>query len=219
MKQLFEAIQAGDAAAVAALLDSNPSLVDAVDEKGLNAFTVAKYSRKDEIAKLLRERGAKLDIHSASMTGDEDRIRSLLAEDRTLVSKMSHDGWTPLHLAAFFGHVGCTKVLVEAGAPVNQRGLNAMGNMPLHAAVAGRKVDVVMLLLEHDANVNARQQGGWTSLHAAAQNGDANIVHVLILAGAEVKAEADNKQTPLDLAMLKGHQDMVDILENYGAGQ
>lgn len=218
MTQLFEAIRAGDTAAVTRLLDTDPTLVDAVDEKGLNAFTVAKYSRRDEIAQLLRERGAKLDIHSAAMVGDEARVRALLAQDPAAASCFSHDGWTPLHLAAFFGQMAAAKALIEAGAPVNERGTNPMANMPLHAAAAGRKVELVVLLIESGANVNARQNGGWTALHAAAQNGDASIAHVLIGAGADVKARADNQQNALDLAMLKGHQDMVDILENYGAG-
>jgi ankyrin repeat protein len=219
MKQLFDAIKAGDAAAVQSLIDAQPALVDATDDNGLNAFTVAKYNRKDDIARLLLHRGAQLDIHSAAMTGDEARIRTLLAADASLAKALSHDGWTPLHLAAFFGHTGAAKALIDNGAPVNERSTNGMANLPLHAAAAGRKVDMVVLLIEHDAAVNARQHGGWTALHAAAQNGDANIVHVLIGAGADVQARADNNQSALDLAMLKGNQEMVDILEHYGAGE
>lgn len=218
MTQFFDAIKAGDLAAVTTLLNQSPELVDAKDDKGLNAFTVAKYNRKDDIARLLLERGAKLDIHSAAMTGDEARLQALLAEDKSHASAFSHDGWTPLHLAAFFGHTSCAKALIDAGAPVNERGKNQMSNLPIHAAAAGRKVDMIILLIESGASVNARQHGGWTALHAAAQNGDANIVHVLIGGGADLTARADNNQTALDLAMLKGNQEMVDILEHYGAG-
>jgi len=219
MKQFFDAIAAGDAGAVQTLLDAQPALVDARDEKGLNAFTVAKYNRKDDIARLLLERGAQLDIHSAAMTGDHARVKTLVAADPALVKTFSHDGWTPLHLAAFFGHVDAAKALIEAGAPVNERGTNQMANLPLHAAAAGRKVDMVVLLIENGANVNARQHGGWTALHAAAQNGDASIAHVLIGTGADLKARAENNQNALDLAILKGNQEMVDILEHYGAGE
>lgn len=217
MKQLFDAIKAGDTAAVASLLDAQPALVDAVDDAGLNAFAVATYHRKDEIAALLRARGARLNIHTAAMAGDVPSLRSFLAANISLASSFSPDGWTPLHLAAFFGHLDCARLLIEAGAPVNERGRNSLNNMPIHAATAGRKVDIVVLLLENGAGVNARQHGGWTALHGAAQNGDANIVHVLIGAGADVTARADNNQTPLDLAILKGNQEMVDILEHYGA--
>jgi uncharacterized protein len=217
MKELFEAIKAGDLTAVKALLDREPELVNACDQSGLPAFTAAKYNRQEAIAQLLRERGAKLDIHAAAITGDEARVRELIQGDKSAVSTFSHDGWTPLHLAVFFGHAACAKALVEAGAAVNERAKNAMENMPIHAAAAGRSADAVVILIENGADINARQHGGWTALHAAAQNGDASIAHVLIGAGADVKARADNNQSALDLALTKGHQDMVDILEHYGA--
>ena len=217
MKQLFDAIKAGDAAAVTALLDSDHAAVDARDDKGVNAFTFAKYNRQEDIARLLLDRGAKIDAHAAAMTGDENRLRHLIAADKSCMAAFSHDGWTPLHLAAFFGQTACAKLLIESGAEVNARSTNAMKNMPLHAAAAGRKTDLVMLLVENGAAVNAQQHGGWTALHAAAQSGDNTIAHLLIGAGADLKLRADNQQSALDLAITKGHQDMVDILENYGA--
>jgi ankyrin repeat protein len=219
MKQLFDAIQAGDAAAVRSLLDGAPELVNATDDRGIPAFTAAKYNRKDEIAQLLLDRGAKLDIFAASMTGDNGRVRELLGANAEVVRSLSHDGWTALHLASFFGHAECANSLIEAGADVTARSTNPMQNMPLHAAAAGRKIDVVRLLLEKGAPVNAQQHGGWTALHAAAQNGDTEMAEVLIGAGANVTVRADNQQGAWDLAVLKGHQAMVDILENFGAGK
>jgi ankyrin repeat protein len=217
MTRLFEAIRAGDIAAVTALLDADPALVDAVDDKGQNALTVATYNRRNDIAELLLARGAAVDIFAAAMSGNEPRLAELLGANPDLAASFSHDGWTPLHLACFFGHAGCARRLLEAGAPVNERSTNAMQNMPLHAAVAGRKVENVITLIEHGAAVNARQHGGWTPLHGGAQNGDANIVHVLAGAGADVTARADNGQNALDLAILKGNQEMVDILEEIAS--
>lgn len=217
MKQLFDAIKAGDTAAVAGLLDATPELVNAKDDAGLSAFTVAKYSRREEIAQLLERRGAQLDIFMAAMVGRPDRIHELLEADAKLVSAFSHDGWTALHLASFFGHDKCAELLIGNGAGVDTRSSNQMNNMPLHAAAAGRHIEVARLLLENGAPVNARQHGGWTPLHAAAQNGDTSMAELLIGAGADVKSRADNNQTPLDLALIKGNQDMADVLGNFGA--
>lgn len=216
----FDAIRGGDAATVARLIDADPGLLKATDGSGLGAFTVARYSRQNEIAQMLLDRGVELDICAAAMAGNEERITTLLADRRTLAAEYSHDGWTPLHLAAFFGNNGCAKALIENGADVHARSRNAMNNTPLHAAAAGRHLDVIETLLEHGANVNARQNGGWTPLHSAAQNGDVDIAKLLLERGADRWSAADNQQTPFDLALTQGHQPMVELLDvdSEGAG-
>lgn len=214
---LFEAIKAGDTAQVTALLDADASLANAANEHGTAAHTLAVYNRKTEIAQLLETRGARIDIFAASMSGRAELIREMLAVNAALAKLMSHDGWTPLHLAAFFGHKNAAAALIEAGADITVRSTNAMSNMPLHAAVAGRNFDLVEMLVENGAPVNAQQHGGWTPLHAAAQNGDVPMVAVFIAAGADPNARADNQQRPIDLALTKGHHDIVTLLEQYGA--
>ncbi len=98
----FDAVRAGDADKVRQLIEADPGLLSATDENGLGAFTVARYSRQDAVAKLLLDKGAQLDIFAAAMAGVEQRMVELLAADRALVGAYSHDGWTPLHLACFF---------------------------------------------------------------------------------------------------------------------
>jgi len=197
------------------MLDSDGGLLNATDENGLGAFTVARYSRQDGIAKLLLDRGVRLDICAASMAGVEERVRELLAENRTLVSTYSHDGWTPLHLASFFGNTGCAQALLEHGADVHARGRNSMQNQPLHAAAAGRHAAVAAALLDAGADANAKQAGGFTPLHSAAQNGDVETAALLLERGAAAQTRADNNQTPMDLALTKGHQSMVELLDSH----
>jgi uncharacterized protein len=183
MKELFEAIRAGDSSQVTKLVAADPSLA----------------------------------IFAAAIQGDLATLETLVAGNRALISVQSSDGWTPLHLAAFFGKIEAARFLLNKGAEVNARSSNAMENTPLHAAAAGRHVDVIRLLLDRGASVNARQHGGWTAMHAAAQSGDLEIAKTLLAGGADVVARADNNQTPLDLALTKAQQGMVDYLEANGA--
>ena len=214
-QQFFEAIRAGDRDRVDALLSSDPALLGAKDEKGLSAYMAAKYSGRNDIAALLLERGVELDLFAACMAGARDRVVELIAREPDVIKSYSHDGWTPLHLACFFAQPGLVETLIAQGADVKARSRNGMHNTPLHAAAAGRNRDAVRVLLEHGAEVNAPQEGGWTALHAAAQNGDAEMVRLLIAAGADVKMRAANQQNALDLALTKGQQDVVELLDEY----
>jgi ankyrin repeat protein len=214
-QQFFEAIRAGDREKVDALLTADATLLAAQDEKGLGAYTAAKYSGRNDIATLLLQKGVALDVFSACMAGAQDRVLELIGGNPELVSSYSHDGWTPLHLACFFGQPGVAEALIAQGADVRARSRNPMQNAPLHAAAAGRNKDTVRALLEHGADVNARQEGGWTALHAASQNGDVEMVRLLIAAGADVQIRADNQQNALDLALGKGHQAVVEVLDEY----
>ncbi len=165
----------------------------------------------------LVEADPSLAIFAAAIQGDTVAIETLLAANRPLVSAVSSDGWTPLHLAAHFGKQEAVRLLLNKGAKVDARSTNAMQNTPLHAAAAGRAAEVATLLLDHGASVNARQNGGWTPLHAAAQNGDIELARTLVEAGADVNARAENRQSPLDLALTRGKQAMAEWLEAQGA--
>jgi len=214
-EKLFNAIRSGDLDTVAALVSADRSLLNATDEKGVSAYVTARYHGRNDIARMLLEKGVQLDIFAACMAGDKERVFKLVDENPELIGAYSNDGWTPLHLACFFGQPAVAEALIARGADVSARSRNPPKNTPLHAAAAGRNAEAVRVLLEHGADVNARQEGGWTPLHSAAQNGDTEMVRLLIAAGANVAVRADNQQNPLDLALGKGHQAVVDLLDVY----
>ena len=97
----------------------------------------------------------------------------------------SDDGFTPLHLAAFFAQPECVRALIEAGADADACSQNAMSVHPLHSAVASRSLRCVELLLAAAPDSNARQAGGYTPLHEAVHNGDRAIEAALLAAGAD----------------------------------
>ena len=217
MTPMFEAIQSGDAARIATLLDAEPSLANARNDQGTSVLAFSAYVRKPEITALLETRGAEVDIFAAAMLGRADTVADLLAGNKGLATLISRDGWTALHLAAFFGHVDAARELLNKGAIVDARSTNTMKNTPLHAAAAGRSLAVVNLLIDRGADINARQHGAWAPLHSAASNGDLAMVTALVEAGADTSGRAENQQLPLDLALTKGHQAVVDFLESRGA--
>ena len=214
---LFEAIATGDQNAVERMLRENPSAARARNEDGVSAILLALYHRRPEIATRLAAAAGELDVFEAAAVGAVDRLIALLDEDQDRVGACSPDGWTPLHLAAFFGQPSAARLLLERGASTGAVGPNAMANQPIHAAAAGRHAEIVALLLDHGADPNARQAGGWTALHQAAQNGSAALAEVLLEHAADPAPRNDDGITPADVALQSGHSAIVALLNAPGA--
>ena len=68
------------------------------------------------------------------------------------------------------------------------------------------------LLLEHDADPNAPQEGGFTPLHAAAQNGDMQTIQTLLFHGADVDIKSAEGKSPLDYARESKNLEAIELL-------
>jgi len=210
-------VKKGDLDAVRVALTTEPALLNATNEAGQGAFLLAKYYRQEAMALFLLGEGAKLNFFDQCVAGETASVMAQIEATPALLEAHSHDGWTPLHLAAFFGATDLAAALLAKGARIDVRSTNSMVNTPLHAAVAGRRTEAVKFLLERGADANARQSGGWSALQGAAQNGDRELVEMLIANGAHINARADNNQCAMDLALMRGHQGIADLLEGLGA--
>jgi ankyrin repeat protein len=218
LQSFHERVKSGDLAGIKEALRKNPDLLDATNDHGQNAFLLAKYYRREQVAAYLLSLHPKLDFFSACAAGRTAEVLEQIDRDESLLEARNPDGWSPLHLAAFFGHTELAKGLLNRGANVDGRSSNALENTPLHAAAAGGSIRVMQLLLENGADVNARQQpGGWTALHTAAQTGNREMAELLVAHGAHLHVRADNGQTPFDLALTHGREEIVHLLEERGA--
>jgi len=77
----------------------------------------------------------------------------------------SNLGWSPLHLASYFGHETVVEALLTNGADVNI--MNGMGDTPLHRAAFTARTNVVLLLLKFGADVSLINGEGKTPLQMA----------------------------------------------------
>ena len=108
-------------------------------------------------------------------------------------------------------------MLLEHGASVDAFTRNPFANQPLHAAAAGRHIEVCRVLLAAGADVNATQHGGYAPLHEAAQHGDVEMTELFLSAGADAGLTTDAGETPADLAATAGHADLADRLRQVGS--
>lgn len=216
--QFIAAVQAGEATLVRERLAEHPLLAAARDEAGISAVLHALYRRRAEIITLLLNAAPALDVFEAAALGRIERLAELLDEDRERARAFSGDGFTALHLAAFFGQEAAARLLLERGADVGAVARNAMRVTPLNSAAATRQRPVVQLLVERGAPVNAPQRGGWTALHSAAHNGETEMAEFLLSRGADAQLENDDGRTPLDLALADGHEAVAALLRKTFPG-
>src|SRR5213592_190487 len=200
---------------VRTILDRNPLLLRMRTPNGTLVLT-AIYNGAAASLRLLLERTPEdaLGIHEAAATGNARRLKTILGQSRTRVNAANPEGFTPLGLAGFFGHLDAAKVLLENGADVKATSPSRFANTALDAAVAGNRTDVVKVLLAAHGNPNVRSEGNATPLHKAAQHGNLAIVEMLVAAGADVKAVRDGGIKPIDDAEKKGHADVVSFLRD-----
>jgi uncharacterized protein len=152
---------------------------------------------RDTVDARLAER-SDLTLYDAAAVGDAARAQELLALEPDSVNRWSPDGFTALHLAAFFGHAAVAAELLGRGADVGAVAKNPIRVQPLHSAAAGGHNTVARLLLEHGADPNARQEGGFVPLHAAAQAGNDELYELLLASGAAQDAATDDGRTAAD---------------------
>jgi ankyrin repeat protein len=105
--------------------------------------------------------------------------------------------------------------LLDAGAEVDQISQTPMRNQALHALLAlSKDENVVRLLIEHGADVNAAQTAGYRPLHQAAVAGREDLVRLLLDTGADKTARCDRGKTPAEYARERGHAAVAALLED-----
>ncbi len=153
---------------------------------------------------------AQYEIFTAANRGDVKMTAALLKRNPDLAKSRSKGGFTPVHLAAINGHYEIVRLLVEAGAGVNEKNLD--GATALIKAVQGGHLAVVNLLIEAGADVNLKDEAGSNALFLAQMNNRPDIVSVLIKK-ADVNLRTAGGATPLHLAAVMNVKDVQLLLE------
>nr|GMC84178.1 putative ankyrin repeat protein RF_0381 [Ipomoea batatas] len=198
-----------------------------------------------EVLRLLLLKGANVNaltkdgdtaLHLAVRERRRDCTRLLLASGALTDIRNSRDGNTPLHIAAGNGDEQMVRLLLQNGAEKNTRNKHGKTSYDVAAenghnrlfdalrlgdnlCAAARNGDVgaIQKLLDHGANVNGRDQNGWTALHRAAFKGRIEAARALIDNGVDVNCRDEEGYTALHCAVECGHADVAELLVKKGA--
>ena len=216
MEELIELIKTGKNDLLEQKLNENPTLAEIKTNQGISLLQYAAYCRNNFAVEILKRHRQKLDIFEASSIGNNEIVRQILDKNPEYLNSFSADGFTVLGLASFFGHLSLVKLLLEKGANPNIASNNQFKVAPIHSACAISHFDITELLIQHKADVNAKQRQGVTPLHAAAHNGQTKLTELLIDNGANVNAKTDIGETPLFMANEKNFKETAELLIKHG---
>ena len=139
----------GNLARVKELIDANPALLTARAPWNETPIEAATQMGNRPILDFLIERGAPIDLFTASVLGDLERVRLELVADPSLAAARGVHDLPALYFAALGGNLEVADLLLRSGAGVND---HAEAAAPLHGAVMGGSAEMVRWLLDHGAD-------------------------------------------------------------------
>lgn len=188
LDKFLRAVHAGDANAVAALLNQGVD-PDSADPEGNTALMIA------------------------SRMGHKEVVLVLIGHKAHVARRSAH-GDTAINLAALNGHLEIVRLLVENGAEINP----ATGWAPLHYAAFGNRADVIKYLINKGAAKDALAPNGYTALMLAARGNHIQAALALLYEDADVGISGPGGETALGIATFRNNnEEMVKLLKRAGA--
>jgi ankyrin repeat protein len=213
---LILAARAGSVPAVTLLL-AHGADVSGKTKTGDTALMFAAAERHADVVRALVDAGAEVNAQAAAVrkdapnpygarqvqrkqdgTDEDGQPRLLYKGQAIAVAQLPKEGdgepprpeggFTPLLHAAMSGDLDATKVLLAAGANINQAAADGM--TPLIVAIVKVHAPVALLLIERGADVNVGQ-AGFTALHSAALTGQTEVARALLARGADPNARLE----------------------------
>jgi ankyrin repeat protein len=205
------ALAADDSAGLGAAL-KGADLTRLHNDAGESLYRFALFHGHAKAAEAIKAQGG-LGFHDAALVGDVAQMDKLLDAAPWAIDFLSPDGWTALHLAAFFGADAALERLLVRGANPRIMGRAFEQNLAIHAACAGRRIGKAAMkrLIAATGDPDALQKQGYTALAIAAGNGFTDAVDALLEAGADRTRKVDGK-TAADFARERGHDDLAKKL-------
>jgi hypothetical protein len=190
--RFVEAAHDGDIYAIRGLLNDDEADINGKDRDGKTAIGWAAHKGHAEIVKLLIDYGAD-------------------------VNMQQNKGITPLMLAVDQNHAEIATLLLNAGADPNAATTNRGQTALMSVLMTPGRSQLAKLLLEHGAEVNAKNRQGTTPLMVASLSGDADAVNLLLEWGADIDARTTSDTTALSAAKQNDHEETAQVLMHAGS--
>jgi uncharacterized protein len=238
-KSIAAAIRAFDIRRVKELIEKQPGLVHAADERGNQPIHWAVLTRQLDLIDYLLEHGANINAmrpdgaKPLDLTNGDYHYRSwyrdlpanaIRKHEVVIGYLMARGAYCDISVAAKMGYYDRVKELLEKDpALVNQLPsyVDYYSGLPLRCAAGAGHVEVVKLLLQRGANPNEPEPGiapHGGALHAAVGGKYFEIVKLLLEHGANADAEVESSGNCLFMAKwVNAPQEMIDLIAAHAS--
>uniref|UniRef100_A0A8D0HEN5 Ankyrin repeat and SOCS box containing 2 n=1 Tax=Sphenodon punctatus TaxID=8508 RepID=A0A8D0HEN5_SPHPU len=154
-------------------------------------------------------------VVTAIQEGDESTLLNMIKSGKNL-AQPNKDGWLPLHEAAYYGQVGCLKVLDRAfPGTTDQRTLQE--ETALYIATNRGNLDCLLALLQAGAEPDIANKAKETPLYKACERKNVEAVRMLVQYNADANHRCNRGWTALHEAVARNDLEIIDLLVKGGA--
>ena len=203
------------------LVNEKPSVVDEKTADWTPLHFAVHYGERD-IVDLLLDKGANIDaLCSRGLPKDESTSDPLID---TNLKRLDTNGsistveacCTVLNRAIVKGDDLMVQLLLRRGAKIEAATPELAS--ALSCAAEEQFEEIVDILLQKEANVNATDRWGWTALHRAqVKPENDNVTRLLLSKGSDVEARCEKGRTALHHAAERGNTSTIPLLIEKGA--
>eukprot|EP00026_Physarum_polycephalum_P013312 Phypoly_transcript_13698.p1 GENE.Phypoly_transcript_13698~~Phypoly_transcript_13698.p1 ORF type:complete len:307 (+),score=40.58 Phypoly_transcript_13698:91-1011(+) len=219
--RLLWAVRKGFHNAVEHVLSTTNADIECVDDElNSRSLHIASFMGFTEVVEVLVKFRANVNatsstadntpLHAASSGGFIDII-SILLQNKAKINVQDRFGRTPLQTAVFRSNLGAVERLLQE-PDINLEIIeHNYKQTALHIASSRNFVEILNLLLESNANINAIDRDGWTPLHIACYKGNKEVVAALLAHSSLHREILAQNQSALTFAARQGYHHIVEL--------
>ena len=177
---LHAAVVSGHDKVVTRLLSEKHNALNCYDYTGRTPLHEAVRKNDSIIVNILLDKHPQMVKYKCKRWQEVNQTLLSFEELAEYSADVCHCGYTPLHLAALYGHLEAAILLIRKGAQLDDR--DCTGATPIHVAACPNRANLI------GGNINVKTSNGSTPLHSAAACGVVGIIDYLLYKKASLTA-------------------------------